>query len=308
MTAPRPCPYRPPRRADGLAAARIDSQPWKAGIAVARRANPFHRPATGAGRRKAAHSAPDEGTRPMTAASVRDDGHLSVRSYSLRQNTHSHGFHQIVIPLNGAMDIACEGFRHSVGVGHCIVIRSGTVHSYGAPDRSRFLVADMAELPANAAGLEEPCVAIGDDLLAFCGYAETQLASSDDRAAGALLFSLFWRLLERQGFAARIDERVMRAVTLIEEDLARTRSIEELAGAACLSVSQFKTLFRKALGRSCTEYLAMRRMERARTLLANTDAPVRVVAGEVGYGDPSAFARRFRAHFGRTPREFARRR
>ena len=262
----------------------------------------------GASRRSAANSTPDEGARPMTPAGVRDDGHLSVRSYTLKQNTHSHPFHQIVIPLNGAMDIACAGRRHSVGVGHCIVIPSGTVHSYGAPERSRFLVADMAHLPANAAGLEEACVAICDDLLAFCSFAETQLGSSDDRATGALLFSLFCRLLERQGFAARIDERVMRAVTMIEQDLARTHRIEELAAAACLSVSQFKALFRKALGRSCTEYQAMRRMDRARTLLANTDAPVRVVAGTVGYSDPSAFSRRFRAYFGRTPREFARRR
>ena len=109
-----------------------------------------------------------------------------------------------------------------------------------------------------------------------------------------LLFSLFWRLLEQQDFAARIDDRVMRAVTMIEQDLTHTHSIEDLAAAVCLSVSQFKALFRKALGRSCTEYLTMRRMDRARTLLMNTDIPVRIVAYEVGYSDPSAFSRRFR--------------
>ena len=243
----------------------------------------------------------------MTPSVVKDNGHLSIRSYTLEQNTHSHAFHQIVIPLNGAMDIVFEGQRHTVGVGHCIVIRSGTVHSYSAPEQSRFLVADTAHLPASTAELQEACVAIGDDLLAFCTYAETQLRNSGDRATGVLLFSLFWLLLEQQDFAARIDDRVMRAVTMIEQDLAQTRSIDDLAGAACLSVSQFKTLFRKALGRSCTEYLTMRRMDRARTLLMNTDMPVRIVAYEVGYSDPSAFSRRFRTYFGQTPREFVRR-
>ena len=94
------------------------------------------------------HSAADpdchDGTRPMAPTIVKDDGHLSIRSYTLKQNTHSHAFHQIVIPLNGAIDIAFEGQHHTVGVGHCIVIRSGTVHSYSAPEQSRFLVADTA--------------------------------------------------------------------------------------------------------------------------------------------------------------------
>ena len=164
----------------------------------------------------------------------------------------------------------------------------------------------MAHLPTSTAELEEACVAIGDNLLAFCTFAETQLRNSGDRATGVLLFSLFWRLLEQQSFAARIDERIMRAVTMIEQDLTIMHSIEDLAAAACLSVSQFKALFRKALGRSCTEYLTMRRMDRARTLLTNTDIPVRIVAYEVGYSDPSAFSRRFRAYFGQTPREFVR--
>ena len=175
------------------------------------------------------HSAADpdchDGTRPMTPTIVKDDGHLSIRSYTLKQNTHSHAFHQIVIPLNGAIDIAFEDQRHTVGVGHCIVIRSGTVHSYSAPEQSRFLVADTARLPANATELNEACVAIGDDLLAFCIYAETQLRLSGDRATGVLLFSLFWHLLEQQAFAARIDERVMRTVAMIEQDLTQTHSI-----------------------------------------------------------------------------------
>lgn len=240
----------------------------------------------------------------MASAVMKEDGHLSIRSYTLVQNTHSHKFHQIVIPLNGAMDIAFPEQRYSVGVGHCVIILSGTVHSYSAPERSNFLVADMADLPPNAADLKEACVAISSDLLAFCSYAETQLQKSGDRATGLLLFSLFWHLFEQQAFAARVDERVMRAITMIEQDLTQTHSIEALAAIACLSVSQFKTLFKKAFEQPYTDYLTMRRMERARTLLTNTDYPIGVVADRVGYADASAFSRRFRSYFGQTPRQF----
>ena len=242
----------------------------------------------------------------MTSAIVREDGHLSIRSYTLRQNTHSHRFHQIVIPLNGAMDITFPKQRYSVGVGHCVVIPARTVHSYSAPEQSSFLVVDMKCLPPNAEGLEKACVTISNSLLAFCNYAGTQLHGSDDRAANVLLYSLFWRLFEQQTFAAKLDERIMRAVSMIEQDLTRTHSNETLAALACLSVSQFKALFRKSLQCSCTEYLTARRMERARALLVNTDMPIRVIALDVGYQDASAFSRRFRSHFGQSPRDFMR--
>ena len=73
----------------------------------------------------------------------------------------------------------------------------------------------MQSLPANAATVEQPCVMISADLLAFCIYAETQLTSTADAEVGNLLYSLFWRLIGRQDFASRIDPRIMRAVSMM---------------------------------------------------------------------------------------------
>jgi len=41
----------------------------------------------------------------MTPDCMEGSGTLSVRSYTLTQNTHSHGYHQVVVPLNGIMKI-----------------------------------------------------------------------------------------------------------------------------------------------------------------------------------------------------------
>jgi len=242
----------------------------------------------------------------VTDNCTRDGGSLSIRSYTLAQNTHAHNFHQIVVPLNGAMNIAFGSRARSVAVGHCVIIPSGTIHRYSAPDKSRFLVADMGSLPKNAVGLDEHCVAISADLVAFCTYADVQLTNAANEETGQLLYSLFWRLIEQQDFATRVDDRIMRAVLLMEEDLGVSHPIEALADVACLSLSQFKTLFKKSLGAPCNAYLTQRRMERAKTLLMNTDYPVSVVAVEVGYDDASAFTRRFKTHFGQSPRDFAR--
>lgn len=233
-------------------------------------------------------------------------GTLSIRSYTLVKDAHAHDFDQIVIPLSGAIDIAFDEAAHTVEVGHCVIIPAGTVHQFSAPEKSRFLVADMATLPENARGLDEPCVQIGSDLQTFAAYAESQLTSSADEQAQALLFDLFAHLFSGQDFAARVDGRIMRAVRMLEEDLAVSHPVEVLADEACLSVSQFKTVFKKSFGVPLSAYLTGRRMNRAKTLLANTDYPISVVAALVGYDDASAFTRRFHAHFGQAPRAFAR--
>ncbi len=242
----------------------------------------------------------------MTTAYAKGDGSLSIRSYTLAQNTHAHDFHQIVVPLSGAMDIVFGNQNCSVAVGHCVIIPSATVHSYSAPERSRFLVADMGSLPENAGKVEQPSATISADLLAFCSYADAQLTHSTDEETGLLLYRLFWRLIEQQAFEKRIDERIMRAVLLMVVDVGVSDSFEALAVAGCLSVSQFKMLFKKNHGEPSNAYLTRRRMERAKTLLMNTDYPVSVVAIDVGYDDASAFTRRFKTHFGQSPREFAR--
>lgn len=242
----------------------------------------------------------------MMTAYAKEDGSLSIRSYTLTQKTHSHQYHQIVVPLSGAMCIMFGTQLNSVSVGHCVIIPSATVHSYSAPEKSRFLIADMGSLPKNAEKVEQPSATIGADLLAFCSYADAQLTRSTDHETGLLLYRLFWRLLEQQAFAKRIDERIMRAVRLMEEDLGISHPVDVLAETACLSVSQFKMLFKKNYGEPSNAYLTRRRMERARSLLMNTDYPVSVVAVDVGYDNASAFTRRFKTHFGQSPSAFVR--
>ena len=46
------------------------------------------------------------------------------------------------------------------------------------------------------------------------------------------------------------------------------------------------------------EYLSELRLEKARELLAETDAPIVQIAKDVGYWDHSSFRRKFRARYG----------
>lgn len=229
---------------------------------------------------------------------------LSIRRYTPTIDSHQHNYHQLVLPLHGVIELAIADKHDAVGIGHCAVIQAGTIHSFKALEKARFLVADLNDLPTNLQNLDTPFIATTNALQHFCQFAEAQLEHRLNLDLEESMTALFKQLLGTQDFLPRIDPRISRVITVMSDDLSITLSLTTLASNANLSVSQLKTLFKKHTGKTCGQYLLMLRMEKARALLANTDVPAHLVAEKVGYQDQSAFSRRFHAYFGQTPRSF----
>jgi len=227
---------------------------------------------------------------------------LSIRRYHPTLDSHQHDYHQLVLPLHGIIEMTVGSERYAVGIGHCAIIQAGVTHSFQALEQARFLVADLSELPANLIKINTPFVATSNALQHFCKFAEAQLEHHLNVALEDSMMTLFTQLLETEDFLPRLDPRIARVLERLTADLANTPSLDDLARHANLSVSQLKMLFKKQTGKTCGQFLLMRRMEKARALLANTDFPAHLIAEKVGYQDQSAFSRRFNAYFGQTPR------
>jgi len=232
---------------------------------------------------------------------------LSVRAYRPFEQTHSHQFNQIVLPLHGAIEIGIDDFRGPVSVGHCVIIKRDREHSFSAKKDARFLVADIHTLPEAAQALLNPFASVSDALRSFCVFADIQLKSPLNIKLERNMLAVFKHLLSAQHFLPEIDRRVSRAIAHIENDLSRAHKLDDLASIASLSISQFKILFAKYTGMSVTEYLTMLRMEKARALLVNTDTPVSIIAEASGYTNQSAFSRRFRTYFDAPPSQYRKR-
>ena len=127
-----------------------------------------------------------------------------------------------------------------------------------------------------------------------------------DSAIEASMVSIFTLLLGQQELSQTNDPRIRAVQLMISERLAEPHTIQSLAKIAYLSPTQFKKLFKENIGVSVLKYITEQRMEKAKALLTHTDLPVQWVAERVGYSDLSAFSRRFSAHYGMSPREFAR--
>src|SRR5580700_8883163 len=103
---------------------------------------------------------------------------------------------------------------------------------------------------------------------------------------------------------AAMPGRKLKAILgYIEDNLGHDLGLEEIAGVAGLSVSHFKTLFRKSLGVPPHQYLIRRRVERAATQLRRGNAPIGQIALENGFSHQSHLALHTRRVLGLTPQE-----
>jgi AraC family transcriptional regulator of arabinose operon len=101
------------------------------------------------------------------------------------------------------------------------------------------------------------------------------------------------------------DERVRVVCALIESRMGEPLTLADLAASAHLTPPHFSLLFRNATGLSPMDYLRRRRIDRAKSLLAQPRSKVETVSHDVGFADPYHFSRVFRRIVGVPPRVYA---
>jgi AraC family transcriptional regulator len=100
--------------------------------------------------------------------------------------------------------------------------------------------------------------------------------------------------------------RLRRATEMLEGDLMRTPSIQELATAVELSPAHFCTAFRQSTSYSPHRYLLMRKIDRAKALMLDRRLSLTEIALSSGFGSSSQFATAFRRIDGATPSAYRR--
>jgi transcriptional regulator GlxA family with amidase domain len=109
---------------------------------------------------------------------------------------------------------------------------------------------------------------------------------------------------QRLSAPARIGVRHPKLVAVVqrmEGAIEDPVSPADLATEAGMSTRQLERLFRRYLNRSPKRYYMELRLQKARSLLLQTDMSVINVALACGFTSPSHFSKCYRAQFGRTP-------
>jgi AraC family transcriptional regulator len=100
--------------------------------------------------------------------------------------------------------------------------------------------------------------------------------------------------------------RMIHVRDLIESCLGEDLALERLAAEAGIAVHAFGAAFTKAFGTPPYRYVIQRRVERAKTMLRETDLPVARIAYETGFASQSHLATTFKRTVGQTPGDYRR--
>ncbi len=213
----------------------------------------------------------------------------------------------------GVLDEGGAGEAQGLVAPALLWLRPGTPHSYG-PDTAAgwtesWLLFDgpsttsyeaLGYLPADVA--VQPVADPLPLMLVMMRLADTcRNAETDMDVVAASLVHEFLVTSKRVVRQPGNDERLL--------DGLRTEALSDLTvgdRAARLGTSprQLRNAVRRSAGCSPTEIVSRVRVNRAKSLLAETSLPVTEVARAVGFGDPAYFSRHFRARAGMSPRAF----
>jgi len=98
--------------------------------------------------------------------------------------------------------------------------------------------------------------------------------------------------------------KLMRALDYIDANLRDELTLTEIADALAMSPGHFAHAFRETTGFPPHRFVLMRRVERAKALLRETDLPITDIAHRIGCSSHSHFSVMFHRVTGQTPRDY----
>jgi AraC-like DNA-binding protein len=235
---------------------------------------------------------------------------VSLRRYGATEESDVHDFHQIVLGLDGVMDMAVGGVEQRIDQRGAWIVPAGSRHDYFSDAANNLQL--VVDLPGTSVAVPEayferaravqidPRVTrlvrqlslMADDSRRFAWRAATQLCealvhdASSSSVADARRLDFY-----------RIDAWMRKA-------LAKPLEVADLAAHCGLGVRRFHELFVEGFGETPFRYLQRLRLDTAVSLLHDPRWTLSQIALETGFADQSAFTHAFGRRFGMAPGEW----
>ena len=100
--------------------------------------------------------------------------------------------------------------------------------------------------------------------------------------------------------------KLQRATDYIDDNLCSDLTVEVIAEALSMSSSHFARAFKQTTGLAPHHYVLKRRIEKAKSLLRETDQAIGEIAHQIGFATASHFSVAFQRYMALTPRQYRR--
>ncbi len=237
---------------------------------------------------------------------------IDLRHYDHNILSHAHDHHQLVLPIEGVLEMEIDGVASNVMSSTAAVIPSGQAHSCASTGDNSFLIIDIPA-PKNVtnnlwrAVSENPFVKIDTSFLGYCTFIATEMQQTsfsrlDISLTGNMLVNALARFVGVSN--EPLPTALTKAVHFIDANFSYPLTIKDIARAAGASDSRLHTQFKSHLDISPKLYLTEIRLKNAASMLEETRLSIAEIALRVGYDDQSAFTRAFQRHMGSSPSKF----
>jgi AraC-like DNA-binding protein len=212
---------------------------------------------------------------------------LSLRHYGASRGSHAHGHFQVLVGLDGVLELEVEGRGHRIGAGDGRVVAPGDRHDFEARDGSHCLVLDTTQALWAQCVERSPLAPLALSLARYLAHclAQPSPAAMALHHGPALLLEAWGPSSPSNGRRRAIDWPAL--AVWAQARWHESLSVADLAEFVCLSPGQFAQRCRDEQGASPMHWLRTRRLLYARQLREG-GIGVAETARRSGYRSPSA--------------------
>ena len=110
-----------------------------------------------------------------------------------------------------------------------------------------------------------------------------------------------YRLLKTKNVPVALPELILQFINARPESV----TLKDIAAHFSYHPNYISSLLHRKIGKTFSEIVLEKRMERAAILLKGTTLSIEEISAMLGYSNTSNFYKTFRDYYGKTPREFA---
>ncbi|MEM7347666.1 MAG: AraC family transcriptional regulator [Chloroflexota bacterium] len=222
------------------------------------------------------------------------------RSYDDIADTHTHDFTQLIIPLQGSMQIQTPAFDFEL-TDHLFLLPPQCQHTFYAKRNNQFLVLDVTREAYEPTHLVSTPISqkLDEQWQALRFLFLSEINPQIDRPArlGELFSYAYQRLTE---------ETTPLSIQHIHQHYDQPLTVAHLAQLEGYTLTYYSEWFKKRTELTPQAYLQKVRLNKAKTLLRQTDFSILQIALHVGYQHHGSFTRLFQQHEGLSPAAYRR--